>query len=660
MLIISTLTVKRKTGVGGWCPSEDALHSGSISTSSAVQIEQKAGDGGDIGGVSGSSSAGASERRDGRPEGELQPEEQVSLMGEAVSGRSVQRKEGEKQPIWGVSGCGTHRLVLHSRVCVFMRESLRKITHTLATKNEEISNFICSLKQSLDNLEANSSRVQEDLESEFTSLQSVLDDMKESMVTRIKQERASRTYEIQSQLSACSKALESSEELLELANQTLCSSETDGFTQAAKDIKDSVTMAPAFRLSLKAKAGDNMSHLMVDFSQEREMLQGLKFLPVPATPEIQVSECQVCDNTVTVLWTLPEPDSKIDHYILEHRRTNHEGPPRIREDYPWMVVEGIREMEHTLTGLRFDTRYITFRVRACNKAVAGEFSEPVTLETHAFTFKLDSGSSHQNLKVEDLSVEWDSSGGKIQEIRKEKNRTNSPMHSPARSALMSPKRAPTARPGRDRFTAESYTVLADTMIDAGQQYWEVRFDKESKAFAVGVALRSLGRFDQLGKSSASWCIHLNNWLQQSLTAKHNNKARTLDCPIPSSIGVYCNYEEGEEKQTRRYSTISLFIAVLLLKNMPQMTRCSVFLQFQNEATDAHLQNQVPAASYTGFHGVERQFLCSDGPAGSQRGAKWPEEEQRHKQLQRQPHLDSPSWMPPSSAHGCGQSDIMEE
>ncbi|PWA20991.1 hypothetical protein CCH79_00007345 [Gambusia affinis] len=395
-------------------------------------------------------------------------------------------------------------------------ESLRKITHTLAVKNEEISNFICTLKQSLENLEANSNRVQDDLQSEFGSLHTALDEMKENMLTRIKQERASRTYELQNQLSACSKALESSEELLELANQTLCSSETDGFTQ------------------------------------------------------IQVSECQVCDNTVTIVWTLPEPDNKIEHYILEHRRTNHEGPPRIREDYPWMVVEGIRETEHTLTGsrrpaardprlnsdqsysvlpflfsgLRFDTRYMTFRVRACNKAVAGEFSEPVTIETHAFTFKLDSSSAHQNLKVDDLSVDWDSSGGKVQEIRKEKNRTNSPLHSPARSALMSPKRAPTARPGRDRFTAESYTVLADTMIDAGQQYWEVKLDRESKAFAVGIALRSLGRFDQLGKSSASWCIHLNNWLQQSLTAKHNNKARTLDCPIPNTIGVYVNYDEG--------------------------------------------------------------------------------------------------------------------
>ncbi|XP_035503076.1 fibronectin type III and SPRY domain-containing protein 1 isoform X2 [Scophthalmus maximus] len=375
------------------------------------------------------------------------------------------------------------------------KESLRKITHTLAMKNDEISNFVCTLKQSLDNLEANSGRVQEDLQSEFTSLHAALDEMKESMVTRIKQERASRTYELQS-----------AERLLQSPGE--------------------------FRGAAGAGQPDAL------------LLRDGHLHSVPATPEIQVSECQVCDNTVSVVWTLSEPDTKIDHYILEHRRTNHEGPPRIREDYPWMVVEGIRVMEHTLTGLRFDTRYMTFRVRACNKAVAGEFSEPVTLETHAFTFKLDSGSSHQNLKVEDLSVEWDSGGGKIQDIRKEKNRTNSPMHSPARSALMSPKRAPTARPGRDRFTAESYTVLADTMIDAGQQYWEVRFDKESKAFAVGVALRSLGRFDQLGKSGASWCIHLNNWLQQNLTAKHNNKARTLDCPIPSSIGVYVNYDEG--------------------------------------------------------------------------------------------------------------------
>lgn len=38
-------------------------------------------------------------------------------------------------------------------------------------------------------------------------------------------------------------------------------------------------MASAFRLSLKPKVSDNMTHLMVDFSQERQMLRTLKFLP---------------------------------------------------------------------------------------------------------------------------------------------------------------------------------------------------------------------------------------------------------------------------------------------------------------------------------------------------------------------------------------------
>lgn len=45
--------------------------------------------------------------------------------------------------------------------------------------------------------QANSNRVQEDLEAEFASLHAALDEMKESMTTRIKQERASRTYELQ-------------------------------------------------------------------------------------------------------------------------------------------------------------------------------------------------------------------------------------------------------------------------------------------------------------------------------------------------------------------------------------------------------------------------------------------------------------------------------
>uniref|UniRef100_A0A5F7ZP93 Fibronectin type III and SPRY domain-containing protein 1 n=1 Tax=Macaca mulatta TaxID=9544 RepID=A0A5F7ZP93_MACMU len=432
------------------------------------------------------------------------------------------------------------------------REALRKIITTLAMKNEEIQSFIYSLKQMLLNVEANSTKVQEDLEAEFQSLFSVLEELKEGMLMKIKQDRASRTYEL----------------------------------QAAKQIKDGVTMAPAFRLSLKAKVSDNMSHLMVDFAQERQMLQALKFLPVPSAPVIDLAESLVADNCVTLVWRMPDEDSKIDHYVLEYRRTNFEGPPRLKEDQPWMVIEGIRQTEYTLTemgfhhvgqaglelptsgdprasasqsagitgvshcvwpGLKFDMKYMNFRVKACNKAVAGEFSEPVTLETPAFMFRLDASTSHQNLRVDDLSVEWDAMGGKVQDIKARekdgKGRTASPINSPARGTP-SPKRMPSGRGGRDRFTAESYTVLGDTLIDGGEHYWEVRYEPDSKAFGVGVAYRSLGRFEQLGKTAASWCLHVNNWLQVSFTAKHANKVKVLDAPVPDCLGVHCDFHQG--------------------------------------------------------------------------------------------------------------------
>ncbi|XP_063312004.1 fibronectin type III and SPRY domain-containing protein 1 isoform X2 [Pelobates fuscus] len=428
------------------------------------------------------------------------------------------------------------------------KEELRTIITTLALKNEETHNFIYSLKQMLENVENNSTRAQTELEGEFQSLYSLLDELKEGMLMKIKQERASRTYELQNQLTACSKALESSEELLETANHTLAACVTDGFSQAAKQIKDSITMAPAFRLSLKAKVTDNMSHLMVDFTQERRLLQNLRFLPVPSTPEIVAPECLVADNCVHLVWRMPEEEEcGIQHYLLEYRKTNFAGPARPKEEQPWMVVEGIQTTEYTLSCQRFDMKYMNFRVKACNKAVSGDFSEVVTLETSAFWFRLDSGSSHQNLKVEDTSVEWDALGGKVQEVKNRekegKGRSASPCNSPAR-CVQSPKRTSSLRGGRDRFTAESYTVLGDCLIDDGECYWEVRFDLDSKAFAVGATYRNLGKFDQLGKTSASWCLHLNNWLQVAFTAKHANKAKVLDVTVPNRIGVYCNYQEG--------------------------------------------------------------------------------------------------------------------
>ncbi|KAM9441458.1 FSD1-like protein isoform 3-T3 [Clarias gariepinus] len=423
------------------------------------------------------------------------------------------------------------------------KEALQRIITTLANKNDEIHNFIETLSHLLAGVQVNSNQVVSDLEEEFDTLFSLLEETKESMTNTIKQEQARKSHELQNQLTQSTNALESSEELLEFAQHALDIKDEEEFTKAAKQIKDRVTMAPAFRLTMKPKASDNMTHLMVDFSQERQLLQGLRFLPVPRAPEIDVQDCMVMDNAVTIIWRMPVEDSKIDHYILEYRKTNHEGLARVKDEHQWEIVDNIKSTEYTLTGLKFDSKFMNFRVRACNKAAAGDYSDPVTLETRAFNFNFDSTSSHLNLKVEESSVEWDPQGGKALDS-KVKGKENKGSGTP------SPKRAPTARSpaprgGRDRFTGESYTVLGDTSIDSGQHYWEVKALKDCKSYSIGVAFKNLGKFDQLGKTNTTWCIHVNNWLQNSFAAKHNNKAKTLEMAVPERIGVYCDLDGGQ-------------------------------------------------------------------------------------------------------------------
>ncbi|OWK54525.1 FSD1-like protein [Lonchura striata] len=423
------------------------------------------------------------------------------------------------------------------------RETLQRIVSALVNKKNEIHSFIDMLKQTISNIQVNSSHAISELDEEFDGLCSVLHEMEGSMVNAIQQEEARKIQALEDQQKQCSCALENSEELLELAMKSLDINNPVELLEAARQIKDRVAVASSFRLSLEPEVSDSMTHMMVDFTLAKQMLQALKFLPVPKAPEIDVAACLVADNCITISWRMPDEESRIDHFVLEYRKTNFDGPPRLEGEQHWELVDYIKATQYTLSGLKFDTKYMNLRVQACNKAAAGEYSDPVTLETKAFVFSLDSTSSHVNLKVEDTYVEWDSTGGKNQEkIKGKENKNRSNTASPNKSTN-SPRAS--ARASQDRFAGESYTVLGDTAIESGQHYWEVRAQKDCKSYSVGVMYKNPGKFDQLGKTNSSWCIHINNWLQATLSAKHNNKAKTLDIPIPDGIGVYCDFDGGQ-------------------------------------------------------------------------------------------------------------------
>ncbi|XP_063745436.1 FSD1-like protein isoform X2 [Eleginops maclovinus] len=423
------------------------------------------------------------------------------------------------------------------------KEALCRIISTLANKNEELQTFLETVDNTLMGLQEESCKVMSELEAELEQLNSALEERGAGLRDVITEEKRRKEAELQKQMSEGKFALRSGEELLEFANQTLTITNEEEFLKAAKQIKERVTMAPAFRLTTRPAVSENMSQFTVDFSAERAGLQRLHFLPVPRAPEINASGCVARDNSITVAWR-PAGDGdggRIERYDLEYRKTNREDSLRAAGEASWEKIPDITETHATVSGLKFDSRFVVVRVRARNKAAAGDFSEPVTMETRAYTFGFDAASAHAELRVRGDMVSWEPQGVKGHDARLRGKENKS-----SRSATPSPNKTAGSRGARDRFAGESYTVLGDQEMVGGGHYWELRPLADWKSFSVGVAYRStLGRFDQLGKSSGSWCFYASQWLQSSLAAKHNNRAKALDWPLPQRIGIYCDYDNGD-------------------------------------------------------------------------------------------------------------------
>uniref|UniRef100_A0A1A8IUM3 Fibronectin type III and SPRY domain containing 1-like n=1 Tax=Nothobranchius kuhntae TaxID=321403 RepID=A0A1A8IUM3_NOTKU len=300
------------------------------------------------------------------------------------------------------------------------KEALRRIISTLASKNEELHHFLESVDNTVAGLQEESCKVMSDLEEELEKLSSVLKERGAELGDIINKEKQRKEAELERQLLEGRNALLSCEELLEFANQTLSVTNEEEFFTAAKQIKERVTMAPAFRLTTRPMVSENMSQYTVDFSTERAGLQRLYFLPVPGSPEIDTSRCAVRDNAITVAWQpigeTAEDGGPIERYELEYRKTNCDNPLRVTGAC-WEKICDIRNTEVTISGLKFDTLFVVVRVRARNKAAAGEFSEPVAMETRAFNFGFDAATAHAELKVQGDTITWEPQGVKGHEAR---------------------------------------------------------------------------------------------------------------------------------------------------------------------------------------------------------------------------------------------------
>lgn len=441
------------------------------------------------------------------------------------------------------------------------KDALVRILGSVLSKYEETEKFTQAVEQQVDCVRRNYEESISEVQNQFKILVECLEKSRNRMIAQIEEELCNKISPLEECLKNFEKAKQTTDDLIQMSRSALQITNHSEFSQAALKIKDGVTVSPIFRLNLTPFEIDENCFFCADFSHEQKILSELSFLPVPNQANIIETGCFAENNMVHCQWSILEDEGileksislasepmldtnlprSVTYFILQYRQVDDPS-----EHTPWITVEFIRSLQYDIKALCFDKSFLEFRVQAWNQALGGSWSKASAIPTPAFNFSLNPDAAHPNLKITSHDfVEWDSTGtGNKTKTTPEMQRVKSATRSRSVSPLgaSSPRRT---KP-KDRFTGESYTVLADTPFGDEEAYFEVAPSPECKTFLVGVTHKSLARFDQLGKTQTSWCLYISNWIQNTFVAKHNNKVKNLESigEVPSKIGLYFNQPAG--------------------------------------------------------------------------------------------------------------------
>ena len=60
----------------------------------------------------------------------------------------------------------------------------------------------------------------------------------------------------------------------------------------------------------------------------------------------------------------------------------------------------------------------------------------------------------------------------------------------------------------------THTQTGDTVLPVDEPiYFEVQAHADTKVFAVGITHDTISKFDQMGRTSSSWAVYVNRWMQ---------------------------------------------------------------------------------------------------------------------------------------------------
>ncbi|KAM6968181.1 tripartite motif-containing protein 46 [Aplochiton taeniatus] len=346
-----------------------------------------------------------------------------------------------------------------------LKEKINKEMNYILSNQEMVQSQITQLESAITQMELNSAVAKEQLCQVIRELGAALAERQGALALALEGSRSRRGEALSAQVSERRGLLEHAG-LVAYTHELLKENDAPCFVQAARVTHSRLVKAIENLQCFSLSADPSFRHFQLDASRELKLLSSLEFIRAPLAPVIDTQKTLAYDQ-LFLCWRLPQDSAPAWHFSVEYQRRAGAVWGGARSPNTPMVWQRLDEASGTsavVDRLEMDSVYV-LRVRGCNKAGFGEYSEEVYLHTPpapVLSFSLD---SRWGLHSDRLAL------GKGQTYARSV---------PGLSLLQAADRALTS------CHLTSDLLVADLAVTHGRHYWACSVEPGSYLVKVGV------------------------------------------------------------------------------------------------------------------------------------------------------------------------------
>ncbi|XP_023695535.1 tripartite motif-containing protein 46-like isoform X2 [Paramormyrops kingsleyae] len=442
---------------------------------------------------------------------------------------------------------GGHRIVHVSHAYQSLRDKIAKGLNYVLANQETVHTQLSQLENAITQTELNSASAQEQLAQSMQELAGTLAGRRLELQQELDGARLKRGRALAAQLAIRWSLLENAG-LLAFSQELLKEADPPCFLQAALPAHCRLMKAIESLQSFSVSADPFLRHFQLDITHELQLLTSLDFTGAPLAPVIDTQRTLAYDQ-LFLCWRLPPGSAPAWHYSVEFQRRE----PGLRGAggrgrRAWQRLQEVTGTSAVIDKPEAGCVY-ALRVRGCNRAGFGDYSEEVYLHTPpapVLGFQLD--------------ARWALHADHLQLSREQR----SVRSVPGLSLLQAAGEALTSCP------LTSDLLVGSVAVTEGRHYWACSVDPGSYLVKVGVGLEAkLQEWFQLPQDMASprydpdsghdsgaedspdgpppFCfltVGMGKLFLPQACIGDSNSPSSLALPLPSRLGLCLDFEKG--------------------------------------------------------------------------------------------------------------------